>query len=160
VQNALEIDYTKPHPFRAGLMGRPRLYFVVPDEQGEIIESEFGATVAQPVDYHGFARARFEIPLYSHTNSAKDKIDDDYVDALLGLMNVFGVHSKEQTPAERRERTVPPALRLDAIEARTPYQSAEQTEREIATHDAFASLAEMLAKKEQAGDDSDGYFSL
>ena len=43
VQNMLEIDYNFPHPFRPELQGRPRMYFVVPDEQGELIYGDLGA---------------------------------------------------------------------------------------------------------------------
>ncbi len=111
VQNMLEIDHAKDHPFRSGITGKPRLFFVVPDEQGALIKAETGAlTVSQPVDYRGFARARYEIPLYSHRNTGQQKIDDDYVDALLGLANVFMITSEGLSKEERREAALPAHL--------------------------------------------------
>ncbi len=79
VQRMLEIDHSLPHPFRKGLMGRPCLYFVVPDDQGRLMTGDLGKMyVAQPTDYKGFARARYEIPLYSYLNSGKNKTKDDF----------------------------------------------------------------------------------
>ncbi len=163
VQNLLEIDHSKDHPFRAGIMGRPRFYMVVPDDQGELLQGEMGnCYVAQPTNYKGLTRARYELPLYSHQNSGQNKTDDDYVDALLGLMNVFGVHSEPLSPAEEREKWVPHHFRLSEIEGRADSQPEELTSREIQTNNAYASLGAMLARRqEEADEESDrGYFSL
>lgn len=116
VQNLLEIDHTKSHPFRrypdgyklngvdvGGLpvQGRPRMFWIVPDEQGDLcIDSNGRLYVRGAKDASGFARARFEMPLYSYKNSGDKKIDDDYVDGLLGLMNVFGASPDGKTFSE------------------------------------------------------------
>ena len=131
VQNMLEIDHSKDHPFRIGLKGRPRLFFVVPDKQGELLKGDLGKLfVAQPTDYKGFARARYEIPLYSFRNSGQNKIDDDYVDALLGLANVFMVISVPLSSAEKRNAALPEHL-----------QNLEQL---VAAKDERAVLARMV----------------
>ncbi len=117
IQNLLEIDHSKPHPFRKypvgyikdgvdisgePLMGRPRLFFLVDDEQGELKSDPAGNLfVLGAKNAQGFARARFEMPLYSFRNSGARKIDDDFVDAFRGLMNVFGVEATEKTYEER-----------------------------------------------------------
>ena len=116
IQNLLEIDYTEPHPFRrypAGhpkegqpLMGKPRLYFVVEDSQGELWSDGTNLYVRGAVNSKGFARARFEMPLYSHKNTGEDKIDDDFVDAFRGIMNIFGASADELTPLERRQKEI------------------------------------------------------
>jgi hypothetical protein len=117
IQNLLEIDHTKPHPFRKypegytkdginlggqPLMGAPRLYFLVEDDQGELRTDLLNNLyVSGPKDADGFARARFEMPIYSHRNTSDaKKIDDDFVDAFRGLMNVFGVESTSKTYGE------------------------------------------------------------
>ncbi len=101
IQSLLEIDYSKKHPFRP-FKGYTRQFFVVPDEQGAIIRGALGQDyVAQPYNYKGFARARYEIPLYSHKNGGQNKKEDDYVDAYRGLMNKFGVNSEDLTDEER-----------------------------------------------------------
>lgn len=111
VQNMLEIDHSRPHPFRAGLMGRTRFYLVVPDKQGQVMVGELGKRhVAQPTDYKGLARARFEIPLYSHISTGKAKIKDDYVDAMLGLANKFMVPATPLSKQEQREGALPEHL--------------------------------------------------
>lgn len=88
--------------------------------------------------------------------------EDHYMDALR-----YGVKAKKYiprpenlSPAEQRERTVPQNLRLDEIEKRTPHQPVELTEREIRSHDAYASLAEMLKRKAEEASEDSGYFSL
>ena len=108
IQNVLEIDYTKPHPFRKHpttqepIMGCPRIFFIVEDEQGKLIADSLGKIfVAQPKDHKGFARARFEIPIFSQYNTGQNKIDDDYIDAWRGKMNVFGVGSASLTYDEK-----------------------------------------------------------
>lgn len=144
IQNLLEINKTKPHPFRSqpvsitnsgngsdqtdsnkagsnteivqslfgqsptgqpaigeSIMGRPRIFFIVPDEQGKLIADGSGRLfVAQPIDRKGFARARYEMPIYSQHNSGQHKTDDDFVDAFRGIMNRFGVSSQPLTDEE------------------------------------------------------------
>ncbi len=116
LQQAMEIDWSKPHPFRTlpdgrPLMGRPRFFLIVPNDQGRLITGDYGSVyVAQPRDYKGLARARFEIPLYSHRAQGKSKLNDDWVDGALGLANVFVVPNKPMSPKERRESRLPAAL--------------------------------------------------
>lgn len=122
IQNVLEIDYTKPHPFRKHpttdepLMGCPRIFFLVSDEQGKLIADAIGKIyVAQPKDADGFARARFEIPIYSQYNAGQNKTDDDFVDGWRGKMNVFGVASMPLTMPERIIQSMPEAVRPETI---------------------------------------------
>lgn len=103
LQNTMELDRSKPHPFRK-VEGCPRLFFVVPDDQGELLTGEMGRTyVRQPYDRKGFARARYEIPLYNHRNTGQNKIDDDFVDAIRGLANVFMVTQEGYSKSEKVE---------------------------------------------------------
>jgi hypothetical protein len=132
VQQLLEIDYNFMHPFRDELQGRPRLFFVVPDEQGELVYGDLGKlTCAQPIDRHGFARARYEIPLYSHFNSGQNKIDDDFCDALLGLANVFMVVSEMMSLPERREAAMPDSLKMEHVEEMIAAGAIETAERSM-----------------------------
>jgi len=116
IQNVLEIDYTKPHPFRKypkgtvkqgvdvsgqPINGCPRMFFLVADDQGELkIDPNGTLYVAGAKDADGLARTRFEMPLYSQYNTGQAKIDDDLVDALRGLMNVFSVEPSDKTKEE------------------------------------------------------------
>jgi hypothetical protein len=88
-------------------MGRPRLYFIVDDEQGKLWSDGTGLYVTGAKDADGFARARFELPIYSHRNTGKaDKRDDDFVDAFRGLMNRFGVRPDSKTKEEKIEEAL------------------------------------------------------
>lgn len=130
IQNMLEIDRSKEHPFRrypqghpqAGqpLMGRPRIYFVVADDQGALYADNDGKLrVKGAVSDRGLARLRFEMPLFSSLNRGPAKINDDAVDSLRGLMSTFGVQSKGLSEHEQRERRLNPELQLPAIMTET-----------------------------------------
>lgn len=139
IQNLLEIDKKKPHPFRVHpltkkpLMGRPRLYFVVADGQGELycdIDGKLrvrGATSAA-----GLARARFEMPIYNHRNNGDKKLDDDFVDALRGLMSTFGVGADELTKGEQINRAMPEKYRYETLLAQSPHEHGLTPEQETA----------------------------
>lgn len=165
IQNLLEIDYTKPHPFRrypaghpqAGepLMGRPRIYFVVEDGQGELyVDGDGKMRVRGAVDSGGFARARFEIPLYSQFNSGQNKRDDDFVDALRGLMSTFGVAAAEQTPAEKRAKKLAPELQKEVVE-----QITDPKERDHAEHSRRIHLQRM-EQEEKSRERAAGRFAM
>ncbi len=117
IQNLLEIDKKKPHPFRKypqgavkdgqdvsgmPLMGCPRLFFLVADDQGELrVDPNGSLYVLGAKDADGLARLRFEMPLYSQFNTGQNKINDDAVDAFRGIMNMFGVTPQERTLGEQ-----------------------------------------------------------
>lgn len=124
IQRLLEVDTKRPHPFRkypaghakAGqpLDGAPRLFFVVEDGQGELYVDDVGELrVIGARNSEGLARLRYEIPLYNHHNTGQNKIDDDAVDALRGLMATFGVRSDALTEAEKIEAELPAGWRLE-----------------------------------------------
>lgn len=122
IQNLLELDATKAHPFRRHpvtgepLRGRPRLYFVVEDGQGELfVDGDGRMRVRGATDAEGLARARYEMPLYSFRNQGLKKKDDDFVDGLRGLMSRFGVAADEMTDSERKLKKLPEGLRPDAV---------------------------------------------
>jgi hypothetical protein len=135
IQNLLEIDRNKPHPFRRypkghkqegqPLMGCPRMFFVVADGQGELYCDNNGKLrVIGATDSDGLARLRFEMPLYSYRNQGKKKIDDDAVDGLRGLMSTFGVQADELTHGEQLREAVPEKYRdlMDNPTGLTPAQ--------------------------------------
>lgn len=149
IQNLLEIDYTKPHPFRRypeghkisgkfvggeKLNGSPRIFFIVADGQGELQSDPNGQLyVRGAINDKGFARARFEMPIYSHRNTGQNKIDDDWVDGFRGLMNLFGVYGDSKTDSERIEEaivTMSPSLSMAEIAKRGYNPGAEMARRE------------------------------
>lgn len=127
IQNLLEIDRTKPHPFRVhpvtgeALTGRPRLIFVVADGQGELYaDTENVLRVRGAKDSDGIARGRFEMPLYSHKATGKKKLNDDFVDAFRGCMAAFAVQPGALTESERLEVAIPEAYRRQNAPVASP----------------------------------------
>ncbi len=127
IQNLLEIDRSRPHPFRRHpvtgepLTGRPRQYFVVAPGQGEVFVDEAGALrVVGAKDGKGLARLRYEMPLYQHARTKQNKKDDDAIDGFRGLMARFGVASDPQTMGERISEAIPEPYRMDSLLAASP----------------------------------------
>lgn len=155
IQNLLEIDHSQSHPFRVypqgykingedvsgrPLKGCPRLFFIVADGQGELKLDPTGKLfVVGAKDDKGFARARFEMPLYSHRNTGQNKIDDDFVDAFRGLMNIFGVSSQHKTDHERREESLPESLKLKNIQ-KLPEEEIGRKYQERNVYDTLEKL--------------------
>lgn len=152
-QQVLEIDYAEQHPFRkypaghakAGepLMGRPKWYMIVPDEQGSLKCDAAGHLfVSQPVDADGCARLRAEMPVYSHRNQGtKKKIFDDAVDGGRGLIGELVILSPGLTKEEKWTRHVKQNLPELAPEVVAEIKNDEQLSltlaREQLERDAF-----------------------
>jgi hypothetical protein len=111
LQNFMSIDYTQVHPFRVDprtvdefpeeklckvcgwihpgrhLIGRPRIYWVVADGQGELRINKLGKLEAAPAkDEWGMRRTRYEYPLHRPRETADGeekqaaKVFDDFID--------------------------------------------------------------------------------
>lgn len=122
VQEALTVDYSKPHPFRRypqgyvtldgdlsgmPIMGCPSMFLIVEDGQGELyIDNEYALRVRGAVNENGMARLRAEMPVYNQYNTGQSKIFDDSVNALCGLANTFFVPAAGLTRTERVERQI------------------------------------------------------
>ena len=169
LQNMLEIDRKKPHPFRRyplgtilkhrdgtmedvssrPLMGRPRIYFVVADGQGELyLDGDGKVRVRGATNAGGLARCRYEMPLYSHRNQGQKKINDDFVDALRGLMSTFGVAADQLTEQEHVTAATPEKYRTENVfgvnyrpELEMGYHYAQARARE----QARAAMQQMVA---------------
>lgn len=163
IQNLLEIDYTKNHPFRrcptghphAGkpLKGCPRIFFLAPKKQGRLLLNALGKlSVAQPMDASGLARLRFEMPIYSHLNTGQDKIDDDAVDGLRGLMNVFGVQAKKPSTREELDKRISDKLNFNPEEAEV-MTPAQDVSHQMAKQFALREMKKEGRPVDEFGDD-------
>ena len=109
-------------------MGCPRIFFVVADGQGELyLDGNGKIRVTGATSAAGLARCRFEMPLYSHRNQGKKKIDDDFVDALRGLMSTFGVQADSLTESEELVAATPEKYRPETL-----YANGYSYEKEMA----------------------------
>lgn len=130
IQEYLAIDHSKPHPFRKDprtgqpLQGRPRLYFIVADGQGELYYDKDGKLkVRQAIDNKGLARLRWEIPKYRNRLDAtgmeddkpENKRDDDAVDALKGLLDKFLPKVASFSKQEKLEMQFGQSLQLQTV---------------------------------------------
>ena len=128
IQNALFIDLDRPHPFRRHprtgqlLKGRPRLFVVVPDEEGELY-MEGDIVKSRPAKSEsGMARLRWEFPRYRYPTGTDGiekrkpfKADDDAVDALRYLANVFFPRRFMKTKDELMEEALPYEYRKEQL---------------------------------------------
>lgn len=133
IQNALQINHNEPHPFRRHpvtgetLMGRPRFYLIVADGQGELFESGGRWLVRPAIDERGFARLRYEFPLYHYPQTQDGserplplKRDDDAIDATKHLANVFFPRRRPKTREELIEEQLPPNYRMEHLQQASP----------------------------------------
>jgi hypothetical protein len=171
MQNVLEIDYTERHPFRrypkghakAGqaIVGRPRLYLVVPDDQGRLTTNESGQLfVAQGYNQDGCARLRSEIPVYSHLNQGPTKkIFDDMVDAIRGLLGEFVILSAGKTDDEKYREHLkkhqPELLRENIVNIQDSEKKSLTIAREQHARQVFQ---ETLHQSTFAEDDTAAFF--
>jgi hypothetical protein len=142
IQDALEIDHTKDHPFRCypanysdkalcgkPLKGRPRFFVLVPDAQGALYcDDEGQLKVRGAVNSLGMARLRYEFPKYRNpitaTGQEKSKPnpkvhgEDDAIDALKGLANVFFPAIQRMSEEDRIDSLLPEPLKRASIRER------------------------------------------
>jgi hypothetical protein len=104
IQNLLEIDRTKDHPFRKGIKGAPRLFFIVPDDQGKLIQLASWQVLGRAAQ--GLSRDSPELALRSRTirSSTPVRISEmtTTLTQHLGIMNRFGVSSSKAKPGRTR----------------------------------------------------------
>lgn len=156
IQNALEIDWEKEHPFRRHpadfpdkalrgkpLMGRPRFYVIVPDAQGDLYcDDEGQLKVRAAVDESGMARLRYEFPKYRNpvTPTGQEKVnpnpkahgEDDAIDALKGLANQFFPKVANMSLEERTDALLPKSLQIATIRKR--QRAGDQNVQGAITH--------------------------
>jgi len=160
IQNYLQIDRTRPHPFRPHLMGRPRLFLVVADGQGECYRDDLGEWCVRPaIDEGGLARLRWEIPQYHYPKTLAgeekervDKKNDDAVDALRGLANKFFPTVSPKTAEELREEALPPTVRQAAVEEK-PRGTWEREGAEMARDVALGKWRKQQEQENASPDD-------
>jgi hypothetical protein len=143
MQNLMDVNPKRPHPFRiyppghpkAGepVMGYTRFILVVPDGQGELYCDAYGQLrVRGAKDSSGFARLRFEIPLYSQFHTGQNKIDDDAVDSSRGVLAQFALHAAPLNRNEQIEAAIPEPLRYESLRETAPQGQGLTPEAELA----------------------------
>lgn len=119
-------------------MGRPRLYVIVADGQGEVIRGTGGRWEARgAIDERGLARLRWEFPRYHYPQTADGnerekphKADDDAIDALKHIAGPFFPRRAPLTRDELLERELPEGWRRENLTPET--WDAKIVERENA----------------------------
>jgi hypothetical protein len=130
LQNYMEINKDQPHPFRPRLMGRPRIYLIVADDEGELYYDGDGRLCVKAARTgRGLVRLRAEIPAYHYPQAASgneteypEKRFDDAIDPLRAIADVFFPRSARMTDEERFEATLPDRLKREAVAALPPEQ--------------------------------------
>lgn len=156
IQDYLAPDKLQPHPFRPKLNGRPRLFIIVDEAEGNLIEAENGCVVAAAVTDKGFKRLRDELPQYHIPESEAGKpakmqrpfkLMDDAVDCVRALAAQYFPVIQELNRAQELDKKLPSLFRQDnikntimtggnaAIHAYTDYLS--EARRELDEEDSY-----------------------
>lgn len=124
IQDYLALDKTQMHPFRPQVKGRPRLYIIVDDAEGQMVESEVGTTIAQPSTDRGFKRLREELPRYHIPMSEVGKpaaqqrpfkLFDDAIDCVRALAAQLFPSIQELSETQKLEKKLPKNFRAEKI---------------------------------------------
>ncbi len=125
MQDYLALDMTKEHPFRPQFKGRPRLYIIVEDSQGALMNIDGEWKVTNPVDDTGFARLRAEIPMYHIPSSEAGKPArqqrpfksmDDAIDTVRALAAQLWPEVKELSIEQKIDKEMPALFKKDKLE--------------------------------------------
>lgn len=118
-------DLHKPHPIRPELMGRPTIYIVVADGEGELLQKASGEYYVKAArSMLGMVNLRRQIERYHYPPEEEGKpvgqmrprkIDDDLIDDLRAFATHRWPPKPLMTEAERRELRLRPELRAGAI---------------------------------------------
>ena len=124
IQDYLALDKEQEHPFRQGINGRPRLYIIVDEEEGSLIETTDGFTVAPGSTDAGFKRLRDELPQYHIPESeigkpAKQqrpfKLFDDAIDCLRALAAQYFPVIQDFSSEQALDKLLPVAFQQDNL---------------------------------------------
>jgi hypothetical protein len=115
-------EATEPHPFHDGLMGRPRIFAVAPDDEYEFVYDRKHARyfVTPSKSERGYKRLRQEMASYHYPPEEMGKpvqkmrprkILDDVIDTLRAFATHWGPTVEHMTDTERRVNRIPNHLK-------------------------------------------------
>lgn len=142
------------------LVGKPSMFFIVADGQGELIidETTGELDVAPAIDADGFARTRWEFPKYRHRRTAQGmeteetpKIDDDAMDALIAGTARRTRKPEKKTEEDQVEERMPEKLRLAQVAEAEAENPDIGMNRYTAYHAAKKSREDAAPKAWRAG---------
>ena len=116
MQDYLALDLSKEHPFRPQIKGKPRVYIIVDDDQGQLINIDGAWAVSPAQDDRGFKRLRAEIPIYHIPASEAGKPAkqqrpfkgmDDAIDTVRALAAQLWPEAKGLSEAQKLDRKMP-----------------------------------------------------
>lgn len=122
------VDPDRPHPFKPGIMGRPKMYLIVDDRQ-----------VLTPMDSKGLLLLRQDISaFYDDDNKNKPEIGDA-LQLLRALAAYFFPRSPAMSKQEKVEELLDPSLRREAIN-----NAKTQEEKQGLEFARYTSAAELV----------------
>lgn len=146
------VDTTQPNPFRPELYGRMRIVLVHPDGEADLAYNQRAAKhfVTPAINHAGFARARFEFPLYHYPpeelgkplrQMRPAKENDDFIDTLRALACRWGPSAQPLNRQERVERQLEKVYHGRTF---TDIMALPPTERDGAIHSYRQKQAELM----------------
>ena len=145
VKDFLKLEDTdKPHPFAilpentpdgVFLKGRPRLFFIVDEAEGELVYNESTSLFERigPATHKGLIRLRFEMPMYHYGEEEEGKpvqkmrpfkLFDDAIDCLRCAAGMWFPAIKRETTQEKLNRMMPEDMKMENILKLPPLEQA------------------------------------
>jgi len=167
MRDFLTVDESKPHPFRsypaghpdAGLplKGKPRVFFVVADEQGALYwDTDTSQLAVKPAyDEEGQARTRFEYPNFRKPDTEAGaerrdppKIDDDMIDCDRAIAGDLFPTIQAMSQTERIESQIPEEFSWEAVQA---AQGDQYGVLAMGRYQQYHEIKRRLESQEQTG---------
>lgn len=151
------IDRDRPHPFGRPLMGRPRIYLVVDDDQGRYENGR----VQPGWNERGLVRLRAEIVkhTYAKLQNPREKIFDDLVDPLRKLFEVFAVPAAKPSPEDEIKAMLPEAYRPGASEeAVAVLTEAQRQALPMTSYYMYHNAKAQYESQQHSGPRQEGYY--
>jgi hypothetical protein len=142
IKDFLKLQHlNEPHPFAIippgapPLMGRPRLFFIVDDNEGKLIYNHSLGTYKRvgPTSNKGLIRLRMEMPMYHYPEEEEGKpvqkmrpfkLFDDAIDCLRGVAGMWFPAIKPESLEEKLNRMMPEEMKMENILKLPPLEQA------------------------------------
>jgi hypothetical protein len=165
------IETDKPHPFAilpgnvpdgVYLNGRPRLMFIVDNDEGKLLYNESLGSFERigPVSHKGLIRLRFEMPMYHYPEEEEGKavqkmrpfkLFDDAIDCLRCAAGMWFPAIKPESLKEKLNRMMPDEMKMESILKLPPHeQAAAMHAREFKIHSLQASIPRAMNWRSKA----------
>lgn len=131
MRHYLRMDYSEPHPFIHGEMGRGRMYLIVSDgEQRRVARDDDGHKLVR-YQWSEWRRRPTQLTAKGFLDDRPLKMDDDCGNAAMMVFTHFNLRATPLTSAEEFESRIPVESRYSTLLAESPFEKGLTASQEL-----------------------------